>query len=409
MLLGPIFTVELITSARRTRYFALRAVYAGLLLAVLAAVYLYHAWEPEPGKVANCTATFFVMFTRIQLVAVLALTPAVTAGTIAIERQRRTIEYLFASPLSNREIVLDKLAARLVHAICLVLAGVPVLALAMLLGGIAPEALAALLLLTVSSVLTVAIFSITVSVWSARPGEAVVRAYLALLTLLILPEVINGLDGKLPWLDAINDQILAANPLHVFGNVVSQASSKGVSEARTLVLALVRNQLLAAGVMLVAAIAAVRRVHLRQIGAPKRKPRRWWPGARAAVGDNPMLWKERFTEPGTLRLGWIGIVLVSLVVLSVLAAAVQWYLNTTGPSAGYAGRGYSIFAALTATAIGCGATVLVAVRAAGSITSERDRECWDSLLTTPLEGWEILRAKIFGSIWATRGDRKSVV
>ena len=56
----------------------------------------------------------------------------------------RTIEYLFASRLSNAEIVLGKLAAQILHIVYLVLAGVPILTLMMLLGGIAPEAVLAL-------------------------------------------------------------------------------------------------------------------------------------------------------------------------------------------------------------------------------------------------------------------------
>ena len=99
------------------------------------------------------------------------LGPAMVAGTIATERERRTIEYLFASSLSNAEIVLGKLAAKLLHVVYLILAGVPVLALVMLMGGIAPEALLVLLILTLSTVLTVSTLSIAVSVWSARRGK----------------------------------------------------------------------------------------------------------------------------------------------------------------------------------------------------------------------------------------------
>lgn len=40
---------------------------------------------------------------------------------------------------------------------------------------------------------------------------------------------------------------------------------------------------------------------------------------------------------------------------------------------------------------------------AASLTSEREQDTWMSLLATPLEGREILRGKIFGELWATRG------
>jgi hypothetical protein len=41
--------------------------------------------------------------------------------------------------------------------------------------------------------------------------------------------------------------------------------------------------------------------------------------------------------------------------------------------------------------------------AASSVTSEREEDTWLSLTSTPLEGWEIVRAKMFGAFWATRG------
>ena len=39
MLLGPIFQVEMVSTARRKRYFALRVVYAALILLVMWASY----------------------------------------------------------------------------------------------------------------------------------------------------------------------------------------------------------------------------------------------------------------------------------------------------------------------------------------------------------------------------------
>ena len=51
----------------------------------------------------------------VQGIAVLLLTPTLVAGVIADERQRKTLHYLLASRLSSGEIILGKLAARLLH------------------------------------------------------------------------------------------------------------------------------------------------------------------------------------------------------------------------------------------------------------------------------------------------------
>ena len=42
----------------------------------------------------------------------------------------------------------------------------------------------------------------------------------------------------------------------------------------------------------------------------------------------------------------------------------------------------------------------IGLRAAVTISSERERGTWDALLTSPLEGKEIVRGKLWGSLWA---------
>ena len=147
MLPGPMFSLEMVTSARRTRYFIVRVLYAGVLFFALFCTYMSASHDnglSDRASIAAFTWEFFVIFSIMQLLAVVTLGPAMAAGTIAQERERRTIEYLFASTLSNAEIVLGKLLARLFQVGYLVLAGMPILFIAMLMGGIAPEAIVVL-------------------------------------------------------------------------------------------------------------------------------------------------------------------------------------------------------------------------------------------------------------------------
>ena len=76
----------------------------------------------EFNFLAETAEEIFSTFLTTQVVAVLALTPAMVAGTIADEKQRKTLHYLLASQLSSLEIVGGKLAARLLHVVVLVLA-----------------------------------------------------------------------------------------------------------------------------------------------------------------------------------------------------------------------------------------------------------------------------------------------
>jgi ABC-type transport system involved in multi-copper enzyme maturation permease subunit len=52
--------------------------------------------------------------------------------------------------------------------------------------------------------------------------------------------------------------------------------------------------------------------------------------------------------------------------------------------------------------VGLVGLLMVLVRAAGSITAEKERDCWTSLVSTPLSPAQIVWAKIAGSFYSTR-------
>jgi len=407
MLPGPIFNVELITSARRTRYYLVRLAYSGALLIAFWTT-CSEPWYSGPSQLsttANLTAQFFVAFSWIQIIAVLALGPAIAAGTIASERQRRTIEYLFASTLSNGEIVFGKLLARLLHLVVVVLVGVPVLALAMMLGGIAPEALLVLTIITLSTAVTVTTLSIALSVWTTRPRDAISRAYLVLAAFLIIPPVLyafmqstTGLQFSIAPLIAVNDQLLAAHPLWVLGSAVFQASTANTADAWLAVGAMVRNHAIATVLAGAAAALLVRRVHLRQAGRAPRRQWRWRQRLRPAMGERPVFWKEAFA-PSRGGLGIIGMIAVALLVGVVLLVLGWSYISYLENSSDHWAKESFIGAVLSVgTVAGCLLVLVLLVRAASVITSEKESGSWDVLLSTPLSPGEIVGGKVFGSM-----------
>ena len=140
--LGPVLRYELITTARRGRYYLVRVVYGTALLFLLWAH--FQRWEFEhpdgatPEKVHQFAETTFIAFAQTQFTALLFLLPALVAGVIADEHQRKTLHYLLASRLSSGEIVLGKLGARLLHVGAFVALGLPVVSLLALYGGLDP-------------------------------------------------------------------------------------------------------------------------------------------------------------------------------------------------------------------------------------------------------------------------------
>src|SRR5438093_13767780 len=115
MLFGPVFRYELSAVARRKRTFVIRGLY-GLLLLFFFCGPLVNSGLAQAGELAHhdlvrIAEAFWVGVMEAQALAVLILTPALAAGTLAQERAGGTIELLMASPLSSLEIILGKLAA----------------------------------------------------------------------------------------------------------------------------------------------------------------------------------------------------------------------------------------------------------------------------------------------------------
>ena len=148
------------------------------------------------------------LFLWPQLLAVVVIAPAVVAGAIAGDRERGILDHLFTTTLSSGEIVVGKLAIRLIHLLFVVLAGLPVLAAATIMGGIAPASLAAVFLTTLSTLVTVSAMRLLLSVWSARVRPAVASAYLITFGLLLLPLALQSWRNSSSWFQVFHDRWL---------------------------------------------------------------------------------------------------------------------------------------------------------------------------------------------------------
>jgi hypothetical protein len=75
----------------------------------------------------------------VQVLLVIFITPAFTAGAISGERERKTFDLLRATLLSARALVTGKLISALAYVVLLILSAVPLESMAFLLGGVALE------------------------------------------------------------------------------------------------------------------------------------------------------------------------------------------------------------------------------------------------------------------------------
>jgi ABC-type transport system involved in multi-copper enzyme maturation permease subunit len=168
------------------------------------------------------------------------------------------------------------------------------------------------------------------------------------------------------------------------------------------VLQLVRNHAILTVAMLGLAIWRIRRVHLgaaadkaQSSGAPGFL--RIW---RPRLGNHAMLWKELFAEQAVSGMGIVGRVVVVLLFLGILAPIVRLFYRSFNGH--YRPQDFQELVSVLATVVGSLFLLVIAARASTSVTSEKEKQCWDTLISTPLSGWEIVIGKTLGNAFALR-------
>lgn len=189
-LIGPLFAWELVRLARRGQDMRARCILAFTLLLTLTGFVIL--WFPgvkladlffatqqtlSSKESARFAEQFSLALLEAQMAVMVLLTPAYAAGAVSEEKDRRTYGFLLASLLSSREIVLGKLLARVVFLLGVMFAGLPVLAITGLAGGIDATFLITGYALTGTTVVLIAAASTTAAVYATTYRGALFRAY----------------------------------------------------------------------------------------------------------------------------------------------------------------------------------------------------------------------------------------
>jgi ABC-type transport system involved in multi-copper enzyme maturation permease subunit len=434
-LFGPMLFYDLVRVARRIRYFVFRCLYVLLLALLLGWVYLLWYLDTDtghlrPNEMARFAETFFYTFMSVQFTMVVVLTPAYTAGAIAEEKERKTLEFLLATDLRNREIVLSKLLSRLANITLLTLAGLPILSFLQFLGGVDPNLVLAGFAATALTMFSLAGLSILSSAMTKRPRDAIALTYLSAAAYLILsggswalllPTGLSTATWTLPWLGpvTVSDFAHAVSIGNIVAVCIQLAGAVGTGKNLADSLpSVLRDYALFHGCVGVFcsswAVIRLRALALKQSYGKVQKLQwrtRFW--SRPAVGNRPMLWKEIFIEPG-LRLNALGRILVSVLVISSFIPVVfifdEFFSGMLRPAGGTfyrsswdgLSRAMNIWVRVLGSLVACLMLLGIAARASSSISNERDRQTMDGLLTTPLDSNTILWAKWVGNVLSVR-------
>ena len=375
---NPVLQRELLVNLRMTRAFVLLLAYVGLLGLVV-----YLAWPTQrqldlttsPQEAKRLVNMFFLG----QYILLSLMAPSFCAGSIAGEKERKTYEMLLASPMRPIAVVQGKLLAALCHLAVLVFCSLPIVMLCLPLGGVSLYEVMATYVAMAASVVTFGMISLTCSSYFTRTAASLVVSYL-----LILPLALFAV---------------------LFFNVFEMA-------ARFRLIMLAGLFPAGCGVLCVTLIRAVsaRLLHPPDLGAEAQEvvdldeeqreavgmvihsdqwpDRLFAPPKRTdfvADGINPVYDKEMRSElfgHGTLMLRIViqssmGLALVVMAAcLFIFAQHAPWYTS---------------YVLLFNMLVG-------PVFAAGSVTSERERETLELLLTTTLSPVQILFGKLISSL-----------
>jgi ABC-type Na+ efflux pump permease subunit len=189
-LLGPIFNREWLTLPRRSRHYVNRTAYFGLLWIVgLTAWQALVGWNHTAtlGDTARFGLFLFQVLAVVQLILLPFFAALTSASSITLEKDRRTFVLLLMTDLRNHEIVLGKLLGSLLQMLLLLAGTVPILALLLLLGGVAPHQLIQTVLLLATTALAAGSVGNLVALWRDKtfPALALTVLFLVLYVCLV--------------------------------------------------------------------------------------------------------------------------------------------------------------------------------------------------------------------------------
>jgi ABC-type transport system involved in multi-copper enzyme maturation permease subunit len=194
---SPLFFWEALRGARKVNQYLPRLILPAVLLTMLIISFA--------GKdITQTTASYFAenvfnLYITIQYLAVGFLTPLHVAGTIVDERQRGTLLLLLTTHLTPREIVFGKMLGSIVPVLAVMLAGMPVLALLQLFGGVDFVKVVWHTVLALLLMLAFAMYAIRSSTQHSTVGSALFYTYMKIVGGLFMFYILSALTVLIFW------------------------------------------------------------------------------------------------------------------------------------------------------------------------------------------------------------------
>jgi ABC-type transport system involved in multi-copper enzyme maturation permease subunit len=418
-MVGPVYSLELHHALRRGWLHLGRWAYCGWLaieLFVFGFLYELRVLVSSPGpsavihaRLAELVDSFLVLFIAQHFLLILVVAPTLAAGSITDEKMRGALAHLLGTSLTSWQIIRGKWLAQTAHVLILASAALPVICVLSVLAGRGPLLAAAVVLVTVPAAAALTAGGLLASVWCRKTTTAILTLYavgaasLVVLWMTGSAEFFNPTRSLEPIWEGFDD----AN--------VGRMLLEGLAAWGG-----------AALVCLVLAPWRLRPAYMRQLEARDVRRRfRWRWLERPPVSDLPIRWKERYAGefaslPGLRlvprRIWLLGVVTLTVVSsMAILAAHLPPQIGMMELARKAVALDMDSLASMRAQTRPAGnafliqgtvvlvvASLVIGLRASGSVTGERERQTWEGLLLTPLESKQLIRGKAWGIIDSAR-------
>jgi ABC-type transport system involved in multi-copper enzyme maturation permease subunit len=439
-LAGPLFTKELRVASRRRRNYVLRVVYVGLLGLFTAVAWISVSTGSSAANIyqmSQAGKTIVSVIAWFQYLAVQLAAVVLMSTSISDEIYHRTIGSLLTTPISSLQIVLGKLASRLLQLAALVALSLPLLGIVRVFGGVPWDYVVAVACMTLTSAIFAGSVALFYSILFRRAWATILLTlatiFFLYVTLMMIFALLIGVIGI--WAGAWQSALgisLSLNPFEAMTVATVNMIQPGTFPVGGHWCLTCLTMLASSFLVLLPAVLMVRKVAIRRIFGPVRhappappaspapvaasaaaasrnpyveaelafppggqaSPRSAVPppvaalrppGQRAVKGS-PVLWRElRVPMLPNLTLRIVAIALSGLLVgVFVLLYGILGWLDRGGAQA-------SFVVVYVLVGIAC-----AAVFAATGISSEREARTLPLLLGTPLSDGHIVLAKAAG-------------
>src|SRR6188474_2677708 len=198
MLIGPIFSRELVTAPRRSQHFLYRGVYGTAIFVLMCTAWLVLAGTQiirTVGDMARFGSILFLILAPLQLAIMTFLAALRSASSVAQEKDKKTILLLLMTRLTNHELVLGKLLASLLDVLVMLATAAPIFMLLTLFGGVSAAQVCRVFAVTLATILAAGSLGSTVALARDKTFQSLAMTALVLMIWVGLWEAIAVLAG----------------------------------------------------------------------------------------------------------------------------------------------------------------------------------------------------------------------